>query len=163
VVRIEHEVMNRDAFPFETWKIGNRSPSGFMCVLHEPQGPGRVTHNQIVVIRRGTPVEFRLGIVQWLRSEPGGELRCGVRLFPGKPQAVAVRPADVKRSANRYERALLLEADAATGTPATLILPPGWFEAGTFIEVVTDRHQIATMLAPLEKGSDFDRGTIALI
>jgi hypothetical protein len=163
VVRTEHEVVTRNAFPFETWKIGNHSPSGFMCVLRDPQGPGRVSHNQIVAIRRGAPAEFRLGIVQWLRTGPDGALSCGVRLFPGKPRAVASRPADVKRSGNRYERALLLEADATTGTPAALILPPGWFEIGNFIEVITDRHQIATMLTLLEKGSDFDRGTIALI
>ena len=163
VVRTQHEIASRDEFPFETWKIGNHSPSGFMCVLREPQGPGRVSHNQIVAVRHGTPGEFRLGIVQWVRTEPSGELRCGIRLFPGTPQAVAVRPADVKRSGNRYERALLLAADAATATPATLILPPGWFEVGAFIEIVTDRHQVATMLTLLEKGSDFDRGTVTLI
>jgi len=163
IVRAGSDTGGREDFPLETCKIGNQSPSGFMCVLRDPQGPGRVNHNQIVAVRRGTPGEFRLGIIQWMRVEVTGELRCGVRLFPGTPQAVTVRPADVKASANHYERALLLAADPVTVTPATLILPPGWFQCGAFIEVVTDRHQVATMLSLLEKGSDFDRGTVTLI
>jgi hypothetical protein len=163
VVRARHEVTNPGQFPFENWKIGNCSPSGFMCVLHEPQGPGRVAHNQIILVRRGTPSEFRVGIIQWVRVEANGDLRCGVRLFPGKPSAVTVRPAEAKQAVNGYERALLLAPDALTATPATLMLPPGWFQCGAFIEVVTDRHQVATMLTLLEKGSDFDRGSVVLI
>jgi hypothetical protein len=163
VVRARHEAPKLAALPMEKWKIGNSSPSGFMCVLRDPQGPGRVAHNQVILVQRGTPAEFRTGIVQWMRVEANGDLRCGVRLFPGKPSAVTARPAEAKQAANTYERALLLAADAITATPATLILPPGWFQCGAFIEVVTDRHQVATMLTLLEKGSDFDRGTVVLI
>ena len=163
IVRAASESASRDDHPLEACRIGNQSPSGFMCVLRNPASPGRVNHNQVVAVRRGTPAGFRLGIVQWMRVEANGELRCGVRLFPGEPRAVTVRTANVKESANHYERALLLAPDAVTATPATLILPPGWFQCGAFIEVVTDRHQVATMLNLLEKGSDFDRGTVTLI
>ena len=134
-----------------------------MCILRNPQGPGRIAHNQIILLQRGTPSELRAGIIQWMRVEANGDLRCGVRLFPGQPNAVTVRPAEAKQAANGYERALLLAPDAITATPATLILPPGWFQCGAVIEVVTDRHQVATMLTLLEKGSDFDRGTVVLI
>lgn len=163
VVRARHEVASAAEFPFEKWRIGNWSPSGFMCILHDPQGPGRIAHGQIILLQRGAPSEFRAGIIQWMRVEANGDLRCGVRLFPGQPSAVTVRPAEAKQAANGYERAVLLAADAITATPATLILPPGWFQCGAFIEVVTDRHQVATMLTLLEKGSDFDRGTVVLI
>jgi hypothetical protein len=163
VVRTPHERSQRDEFPFETWKVANHSPSGFMCVQNDSRACRRMSHNQLVAVRRGTPAEVRTGVVQWMRVEADGELRCGVRLFPGSPQAVAVRPADVRRSGSRYEQALLVAADPATGTPATLILPPGWFEAGALIEVVNDQHRVATMLTLLEKGGDFDRGTVALI
>jgi hypothetical protein len=163
IVRTGYDSGSRDEFPLETCRIGNQSPSGFMCVLRNPQGPGRVNHNQIIAVQRGTPGEIRVGIVQWMRIEATGELRFGVRQFPGKPQAVTVRPANVKESANHYERAVLLAADPVTVTPTTLVLPAGWFQCGAFIEVVTDRHQVATMLNLLEKGSDFDRGTVTLI
>jgi hypothetical protein len=163
VVRAPNEVVDREAFPFEAWKVGNHSPSGFMCVLRDPQGPGRVTHNQLIAVRRGRCGDIRVGIVQWMRAEPDGELRCGIRLFPGAARAVAARPAAVRQGGNRYERALLLAADPATATPATLMVPPGWFEPGAFIEVVTDQHQVATMLSLIEKGSDFDRGTVTLM
>ena len=163
VVRPRSEIVQSGDFAFEACKIGNCSPSGFLCVLRDPKGAGRVNHNQIIAAQCSTASEFRLGFVQWMRVEANGELRCGVRLFPGKPQAVAVRSANVKQGSNDYERALLVAADAATATPATLILPPGWFQCGGFIEVVTERHQVATMLNLLEKGSDFDRGTIVVV
>ena len=163
VVRARNDVPEAAHAPVEKWKIGNCSPSGFMCVLRAPRGPGRVVHNQLVLVQRGTPAEFRAGVIQWMRIEANGDLRCGVRLFPGKPSAVTLRPAEAKQAANGYERALLLAADPITATPAALILPSGWFQCGAFIEVITDRHQVATMLTLLDKGSDFDRGTVVLI
>ena len=48
-------------------------------------------------------------------------------------------------------------------TPATLILPAGWFQSGRFVEVFSDRKQVAKLLNLLEKGGDFDRGTIVVV
>jgi len=96
--------------------------------------------------------------------EEGGELCCGVRLFPGMPQSIAVRPSNFAPTTNgRYERALLLPEVPAPATPATLILPAGWFNSGRFVEIFSDRKQVAKLLNLLEKGSDFDRGTIIVV
>lgn len=163
IVRTEQEVRGKAESGLETWQILNHSPTGFMCILRELTGQARVGHNQLIAVRRADSKQFRLGMVQWLRLEENKELCCGVRLFPGTPQAVAVRPSNFSPGNNLYERALMLPEVPATATPATLILPPGWFQGGRFVEVYSDRKQVAKLLNLLEQGGDFDRGTVTLI
>jgi len=148
----------------ELWQIINHSASGFMCMQREPNGSGRVAHNQLLAVRRPTSRNFHLGMVQWLRMEESGELYCGVRLFPGTPLSISVRPSNfTPAGAGSYERALLLPEVPAPATSATLILPAGWFQSGRFVELFSDRKQVAKLLNLLEKGSDFDRGTIIVV
>lgn len=148
----------------ESWQILNHSASGFMCILRDPGGAGRIVHNQLISVRRPSGRNFHIGMIQWLRTNGAAEVRCGVRLFPGVPRAIAVRPSNPSPvGPNRYECALLLPEVPAPATPATLILPPGWFQNGRFIEMHTDRKQIAKLLNLFEKGSDFDRGSVAVI
>lgn len=163
ITRTEHEVASSSEV-LEQWQILNQSASGFMCILREPDGQGRINHNQLLAVRRTGSRNFHLGMVQWLRMEENGELFCGVRLFPGTPQAISVRPSNFSpASSGRYERALLLPEVPAPATPATLILPAGWFQSGRFVEVFSDRKQVAKLLNLLEKGGDFDRGTIVIV
>ncbi|MCW5604437.1 MAG: hypothetical protein KIT18_07820 [Burkholderiales bacterium] len=164
IARIEHTAEESGEEALETWQILNHSASGFMCILREPSGQGRISHNQLLAVRRVGGRHFHLGMVQWLRIEENNELYCGVRLFPGIPQAVAVRPSNFNPvGSNRYERALLLPEIPAPATPSTLILPAGWFQSGRFVEVFSDRKQVAKLLNLLEKGGDFDRGTITIV
>jgi len=160
---ITHTDQGQDG-SLELWQIVNHSASGFMCMQREPDGNGRVAHNQLLAVRRTTSRNFHLGMVQWLRMEENGELYCGVRLFPGTPLAISVRPSNfTPAGAGRYDRALLLPEVPAPATPATLILPAGWFQSGRFVELFSDRKQVAKLLNLLEKGNDFDRGTIVVV
>jgi cyclic-di-GMP-binding protein len=168
IARTQHEVAGTDSAGkddsgLETWQIANQSTSGFMCILREPSGEARVAHNQIIAVRRKEGQQFQLGLVQWLKLDEEGKLCCGVRLFPGTPQPVAVRPSNFTPANSRYEPALFLPEVPAAATPPTLILPPGWFQSGRFIEVVAERTQVAKLLNLLEMGSDFDRCTVTLI
>jgi hypothetical protein len=166
ITRPEHEAGAGagTAQALEPWQILNHSASGFMCMQREPDGKARVSHNQLLAVRRAGGRNFHVGMVQWLRMEETGEIACGVRLFPGTPQAIAVRPSNFAPGGNgRYERALLLPEVATPATPATLILPAGWFQSGRFVEVFSDRKQVAKLLNLLEKGGDFDRGTIVVV
>lgn len=163
IMRTEHEVAGKGTGDLETWQIFNRSASGFMCMLRNPSGQARVGHNQLIGVRPGNDKHFQLGMVQWLKLGENNELCCGVRMFPGTPQAVAVRPSNFNPGSNRYEPALLLPEVLATATPATLILPPGWFQSGYFVDVSSDRKQVAKLLNLLEMGNDFDRCTVTLI
>jgi cyclic-di-GMP-binding protein len=148
----------------EEWETANQSTSGFTCIQRAQDGRTRVSHNQLLVLRRAGDRQFQLGVIQWLRIEEDARLRCGVRLLPGMPQAVLVRPSNFSPvGGGKYERALLLPEVPAPSTPATLVLPAGWFQSGRFVEVHTDRKQVAKLLNLLEKGSDYDRGTIVIV
>jgi hypothetical protein len=163
VVRAEREVGDRTTEGLEVWSILNHSTSGFMCILRDPASKSRIAHNQLVAVQRRGTRHFQLGMVQWLRVENAGELCLGVRVFPGIPQAVAVRPSNFTPDSNVYERALLLPEVPAAAAPTTLILPPGWFQSGRFVEAQSDRKQVAKLLNLLEMGGDFDHCTVTLI
>lgn len=164
ISRIENAGRETGEENLESWEILNHSASGFMCMQRSLNDKARVSHNQLLAVRRANSTQFQLGLVQWLRIDENGSLSCGVRLFPGVPQAIAVRPSNFNPvGTNRYERAILLPEVAVPNTPATLILPAGWFQNGRFVEVHSDRKQVAKLLNLLEKGSDFDRGTITIV
>jgi len=164
IVRPDHGQTTHAEPGIESWQLINHSASGFMCILRQPDAKGRIGHNQLIAVRRRGSKHFRVGMIQWLRMDDGTDLRCGIRLFPGVPRAIAVRHSNPSPTGpNRYECALLLPEIPAPATPATLILPPGWFQNGRFIEMHTDRKQIAKLLNLIEKGSDFDRGSVAVI
>lgn len=164
IARVEHETGSNDDAALETCQILNHSPSGFMCIQREPDGKARISHNQLLAVRRLGSRHFHLGMVQWLRVEENNGLCCGVRLFPGTPEAIGVRPSNFNPAgSSRYERALLLPELLAPATPATVILPAGWFQSGRFVEMFAERKQVSKLLNLLEKGSDFDRGTISVV
>jgi hypothetical protein len=164
ITRLEHATGGAVAPGLEQWQVLNQSASGFMCMQRVPDGKTRISHNQLLALRRADGRSFHTGMVQWLRMEESGELYCGVRLFPGTPQAISVRPSNFSPASNgRYERAMLLPEVPSPATPATLILPAGWFQSGRFVEVYSDRKQVAKLLNLLEKGGDFDRGTIIVV
>lgn len=144
----------------EQWKILNQSTSGFMCMLRDPSGMMRLAHNQLIAVQRPGDKSQRLGMVQWLRVEETKEFQCGVRLFPGTPQAVMVRPSNFTLSGQQmFEQALMLPEIAVPATPATIILPAGWFQSGRMIEFKEGAKRMAKLLNVLERGNDFDRGT----
>lgn len=164
ISRVEHEVERDSENALETCQVLNHSAAGFMCLQREPDGKARISHHQLLAVRRTGSKHFHLGMVQWLKVGENNGLSCGVRLFPGTPEAIAVRPSNFNPAgSSRYERALLLPEVSAPATPATLILPAGWFQSGRFVETFSDRKQVVKLLNLLEKGNDFDRGTIAIV
>ena len=48
---------------------------------------------------------------------------------------------------------------AVPASPATIVLPAGWFQTGRMIEFKDGTQKTAKLLNLLDRGSDFDRGT----
>jgi hypothetical protein len=44
-----------------------------------------------------------------------------------------------------------------------LILPTGWYQPGRFVDVYGEQKQVAKFVNLIEKGSDFERCTVALV
>jgi hypothetical protein len=145
----------------ELWQILNQSASGFMCMLRDPNGVMRMTHNQLLGVRRA-PDNHRLGTVQWIRVDAGNETTCGVRLFPGTPKPVKVRPANFGGvKGQEYELAFYTPPVTMPATPASLILPAGWFQNGRQIEVLDEQQRVVKLSNLLEHGADYDRCALA--
>lgn len=145
----------------EAWQVINQSASGFMCMLREPNGVMRMTHNQLLGVRRTD--NTRLGTVQWIRIDPRNETMCGVRLFPGMPKAVKVRPANFSAVKGQdYELAFLMPAVTTPVSPLSLILPAGWFQNGRLLEVQGEEKRTAKLINLIEHGADYDRCAIVL-
>lgn len=143
----------------ESWQILDQSASGFMYMLSDPGGVLRMTHNQLLGVRRTDSP--RLGTVQWIRINSHNETTCGVRLFPGTPQPVKVRPVtpnDIK--GQEYEAAFMTPAVAMPAVAATLILPAGWFQSGRLLELQGNDKCTAKLVRLIERGADYDRCAI---
>lgn len=162
--RASTSVMQSAIKKSENWRILNHSKSGFMCMLREPSGLLRLSHNQLLAIRSGAGDGARLGTVQWIKVDGNNECQCGIRLFAGAPKAISVRPSNFNQAGKLgFEQALLLPEVAMPATPLTVILPAGWFQVGRMIEFQGEKKQVAKLLNLVERGADFDRGTIAMV
>ena len=151
----------------EAWQILNQSHSGFMCMLRESNGVMRMLHNQLLGIRRSGEAP-RLGTVQWIRVNNNNETQCGVRLFPGAPQPVKVRPANFNvPKGQEYEVALMTQAVAMPAAPMAIMLPAGWFQAGRLLELEgtpqDDKKRLVKLLTLIERGADFDRCAVEVL
>jgi len=161
--RTQRMLASQESAAIETWELVNQSASGFLCMVREPQALTKLAHNQLIALRRPSGRSFFIGTVQWMRFTGEGELRVGLRLFPGAPRALSARPTGPNVGVGmRYDRALLLPEVPAPATPSTLLLPSGWYAPGRVIELFTDRKQLVRLQSLLEKGADYDRCTIAV-
>jgi hypothetical protein len=163
--RTEHMLASGQSSAVESWELINQSNSGFMCMLRDADAQMRIGHHQLVALRRGSSKPFYLGLVQWLRVDENNELFIGVRQFPGIARPVTVRPINFQAPSGikDFERGLLLPELAAPSTPTTLILPTGWYQPGRFVDVYGEQKQVAKFVNLIEKGSDFERCTVALV
>ena len=147
----------------EAWEILNKSASGFMCMLREPTGLMRMSHNQLLAVRLGEN-NTRAGTVQWIRVKPSGECVCGVRLFPGVPRPIKVRPANLNPGLKQtLEPAIIVAEAPMPKTAMTILLPAGWFQAGRHIDTQGETTRAVRLVTLMERGADFDRCTIVAV
>ncbi|MDP2640627.1 MAG: hypothetical protein Q8Q16_08175, partial [Betaproteobacteria bacterium] len=60
----------------------------------------------------------------------------------------------------KFVPALYCPALPALATPASLILPPGWYRPKRVLEVYSDSSELLLLSGVIERGSDFDRVAI---
>ena len=159
--RTQQMMITSQSSASESWDLVNRSASGFLCMQRDRGAQTRIAHNQLLALRRSSSKDFHLGVVQWLRVDENEDMFVGIRLLAGTPRPVAVRPVNfTPMGAAAYERGLLLPRIQTPATPATLILPAGWFQPGRTVEVHAGEKRLVKLASLLEKGADFERCTI---
>lgn len=155
--REEEEYGAAHGFTLEHWQLEDESAQGLKMVRPAGSAGRRYAPGQLVAVRPADAKSFLLGQVRWLAQSDAGDLYCGVRLLPGLPAAIAVRPTGLNEREAAFVQALSLGAVPALGAPASLVLPSGWFKPKRVLELWTEGPVRVRLTALLERGIDFER------
>ena len=155
--RDEADYSDAHGFVIEEWRLEDESAQGLRMVRPAGSSGKRYAHGQLVAVRPADAKSFLLGQVRWLMGAENGDVHAGIKLLPGLPSGVAVRATGLNVQSDKYLPALALSAVAALNSPASLVLPAGWFKPKRVIEVYTRSLQRVTLTEVIERGSDFER------
>jgi hypothetical protein len=119
----------------------------------------RISLKQLIAIRPSDSSTYALGVIKWLIFPSNNGLNIGIRVLPGAPRAIAVRPVALMTDAtSKYVQAFLLPDMPMLKVAASLVLPSGWFAPGRLVEAHTGEQLMTVRLNSLiEKGSDYER------
>jgi len=144
----------------EEWHVEDESVLGIKIMRRAGSIQGaRYTHAQLIGLRPKGVSQFLLGHVRWLMQAESSDLYLGIRVLPGLPAGIAVRPSSSSSTKDKFVPALSLTAVPEYQAPQTLILPSGWYRPNRLIDVFTDSVQQVRLLEFLDRGSDFERLT----
>lgn len=143
--------------PVDEWMVINHSANGFR--LARGCAGQRVAHGGLLGLCPHDGERFLLVQVTWLMQDAAGGLVAGVAILPGMPVGVGVRRStDVMASSERFVPAFLLPAVSAIGEEASLVLPPGLYQASHRLDVrLGGAVRQVRMNHVLQLGSDFIR------
>ncbi len=158
--RHDEAFIDSGGYAIEDWLLREESLSGLRIVRPAASAGGRYTHTQLIAVRPADAKNFLVGVVRWIRTDANDDLHLGVRIIPGMPQPVAVRPTGINAQAEKFVQALYCPALAALSAPASLILPPGWYRPKRVLEVHSDSRELLLLSGVIERGSDFERVAI---
>ena len=117
-----------------------------------------VAIGRVLAMRVGDTGDFHVGYVSGLNQEVDGSIVITLRLFPGKPEAIAARPGEPRnRGKSEWTPALRLPPLDKLKVPATLVVASGLASRGKQVEVWAGGAKPVTVGEVLERGTDFDR------
>ena len=142
--------------PLENWVIENENIMG-ACIVRTDEGGLRFKTRQLVALKSSRS-PFMLGSVAWMTVTREGRLQMGIKYIPGQPVPVRISAAGVNL-AKAEALAFLMPALPSVRTPASLILPRGWFQPGLAIEMrqPNDEFTMLQLGFSVERGLDFER------
>ncbi len=161
--RHNHEFGEEHGFQLEEWNVlsdwgeANEAASGLHLVRPLKQASGRIGAGHLVAVRPPNASELMLGCVRWTVIDGEERLHVGIQVYPGRPEAMALRGTGLAAVKEKYCQAFLLPAVPALSEPATAVIPVGWFKADRALEVFTDQSRQIRLTQLVERGIDFDR------
>ncbi|HEY3077303.1 MAG TPA: hypothetical protein VGJ74_19195 [Burkholderiales bacterium] len=155
--RGEDDYSNAKGFVIEHWQIEDESAQGMRMVRPAKEAGKRMAHGQLIGVRPGDGKQFMLAQVRWLMGADNGDLHAGVKLLPGLPSPLAVRPTGLNVQADSWVPALALSAVPALESPPSLVLPTGWYKPKRIVELYAERSSKAMLTEVIERGIDFER------
>ncbi len=155
--REEDDYSNAKGFVVEKWEIEDESAQGMRMVRRASEAGKRMAHGQLIGVRPADGKHFMLAQVRWLMGADNGDVRAGVKLLPGLPRPLAVRPTGLNVQADSWVPAIALSAVPALESPPSLVVPAGWYKPKRIIEVYEQSSSKAMLTEVIERGIDFER------
>jgi hypothetical protein len=155
--RAEEDYSGDHGYVIEQWQIEDQSAQGLRMVRAAAQGGKRLAHGQLVGVRPADGKQFMLAQVRWLMAADNGDLHIGVKLIPGLPTPLAVRPTGLNVQQESWMPALALGAAPALNSPASLVLASGLYKPKRVIEIHAEASPRVRLTEVLERGTDFER------
>ena len=143
----------------EEWHVEDESALGIKIMRRASNSGARYTHAQLIGLRPKGVTQFLLGHVRWLLQAENNDLYLGVRVLPGLPAGIGVRPSSAGNAKDQFVPALSLTAVPEYQAPPTLILPSGWYRPNRLIDVFIESVTQVRLVEFLDRGSDFERLT----
>jgi len=155
--REEEDYSGQRGFQIEQWEIEDQSAQGLRMVRKAAQAGKRIAHGQLIGVRPADGKQFMLAQARWLMAAENGDVHAGVKLLPGLPSPLAVRPTGLNVQQESWVPALGLSAVPALNSQASLVLPAGYFKPKRVIEVYADTSSKVRLTQLIERGADFER------
>jgi len=155
--RTQEDYSGDHGFFIEQWQIEDQSAQGLRLVRAAAQAGKRLAHGQLVAVRPADGKQFMLGQVRWLMAAENGDLHVGIKLIPGLPTPLAVRPTGLNAQQENWMPALALSAAPALSSPASLVVASGLYKPKRVIELHGEPSARVRLTEVLERGADFER------
>ena len=141
----------------DDWQLLNQSAGGLRLARSLINGV-RIGAGQLIATRPHDAARYSLASVRWALREPGDALAAGIQVFPGEPQAAAVRVIEASGKPSSWRPAFMLPEIAALRIPASVVLPAGSFRLDRKVEVMVDDDvQVLKLFRVLDHGAEFER------
>ena len=134
---------------------------GAWRLMRPPNASKGLAIGRLLALRLNDAAPFFLGMITALVQETDGRLVITVTLFPGKPEPVPVRADSRGRAPGKWQEGFRLPALARLNVPASLVVPTGIVTRGRGVETWQDGVKPLAVAAILERGTDFDRVSLA--
>jgi len=143
----------------EDWRVDNENIQGAQLTRESTTGC-QLSRRQLVASRSEEGETLVLGVVAWLKVMRSGQLRIGLRYFPGSVEPVSINATGSdKTELSSAATAFLLHAVPELNIQPSLIVPHAWFKPDRLIEMAGSKSEKQDLKIGfcLEHGSDFDR------
>lgn len=125
-------------YPLEKWQMEDENITGARLTRTDKTGE-RLNCNQLIAMRIISTREndkpfFMLATTAWVNMTHTGQLQTGIKYLPGRPSPVSIRASGLNQD-KTIAPAFLLPALPVIKTPASLILPRGWFKTGRWLDL----------------------------
>ena len=155
--RDEDDHSKIQGYAMEQWQLRDESIAGLRMTRAKGVRGQRIAPGTLLGARADGAKTFMLGTVRWVQWLTDDAIMVGLRAIPGTPAPVALRQGGLNASKEPFVQGFLAPAVEPLKTPASVLMPAGWFKAGKVLEVQGDTAYRITLIELLDRGPEFER------